>query len=357
MSVGRISGPLLNENLLRNGIDLSFETDLLYLDVNADRIGIKKDNPIYDLDVNSFINTTDLISDTARIANVRFYDGNTIGTITGPLNIRSADINSVITYGYMYSDEISFDDNKISSINTNSNIDLKTSGTGDVILESNVNITNDLYVTGNITLDGNLSTASNIIIGDEILDTVTIAPDFTQSIIPGQDGVWSLGENTGDSSPRRWSVVESHDLTQVDTNRPNAVKVSDQLWLDGTINKISALQSNDDVILSPDTGIYHIEQLDFENNTITNTQDTAITLASTGIGYVRFMGDNGFALPAGTSAERPPSPELGDTRWNTDEKYLECFDGTVYAISTGGGETVTQRFMEDLGFIYSVVLG
>ena len=40
MAVGRISGPLLKENLLRNGIDLAFETNLLYLDVNNQKIGI-----------------------------------------------------------------------------------------------------------------------------------------------------------------------------------------------------------------------------------------------------------------------------------------------------------------------------
>ena len=32
--LGRISGPLLANNLLRNGVDLAFETDVLYLKVN-----------------------------------------------------------------------------------------------------------------------------------------------------------------------------------------------------------------------------------------------------------------------------------------------------------------------------------
>jgi hypothetical protein len=69
------------------------------------------------------------------------------------------------------------------------------------------------------------------------------------------------------------------------------------------------------------------------------------------------MGDNGFVIPAGTSAERPPTPELGDTRWNITEQYLECFDVSVYVVATGGGDLVTQQFMEDLGFIYSAILG
>ena len=51
MAVGRISGPLLKANLIRNGVDLAFETDLLYLDVNNNRVGIKKSNPSYELDI------------------------------------------------------------------------------------------------------------------------------------------------------------------------------------------------------------------------------------------------------------------------------------------------------------------
>ena len=60
MSLGRISGPLLKANLLREGVDLAFETDLLYLDVNTLRIGIKSDAPAYELDVNGTVRSTTL---------------------------------------------------------------------------------------------------------------------------------------------------------------------------------------------------------------------------------------------------------------------------------------------------------
>ena len=356
MSVGRISGPLLNENLLRNGIDLSFDTDHLYLNVTDDRIGINTDSPQYDLDVNSEIRTTDLLGTTARFDNVRFFE-NTIATTTGPLNVVLSDAGNTIHYAKILTDDLEFDNSRISGLSSNQNIELDPNGTGNTVFESNVTITDNLNVSGNITLDGNLSTLSNIIIGDEILDTITIAPDFTQSIIPGTDNQWSLGENTGDSSPRRWSQMFMHDLTQVTTNRPNAVKVSDQLWLDGTINKITGLQSNEDILLSPDTGITYIESTKWEDSDITNLLNTPLTFTSTGIGYLRFMGNNGFVLPSGNNASRPTSPELGDTRWNTQEQYLECFDGSVYQLSTGAGGEVTTDIMEDLGNLYSLILG
>jgi hypothetical protein len=174
-----------------------------------------------------------------------------------------------------------------------------------------------------------------------------------------------MGADAGDSTARRWSQAHAPDWTNITTGawpgsglRPQSAVVSDQLRLDGDINKISAIQSNDDVLLLPDTGITRIESTQWQDNDITNLLNTPLTFASTaGIGYLRFMGDNGFVVPAGTSGERPSSPELGDTRWNVTEQYLECFDGSVYVVSTGGGEIVTQQFMEDLGFIYSAILG
>ena len=60
MAVGRISGPLLKSNLIRNGIDLAFETDLLYLDVNNQRIGVKNSSPQYDLDITGTMRSTNI---------------------------------------------------------------------------------------------------------------------------------------------------------------------------------------------------------------------------------------------------------------------------------------------------------
>jgi hypothetical protein len=237
-------------------------------------------------------------------------------------------------------------------------------GSGTVELKADTNITGNLSVSGNISMGGNLTGLGTLTFGDQTLDTVTINTDFTQSIIPGDDLTYAIGADAADSSARRWSQAYSPTWTYITTGawpgsglRPQSTIVSDQLRLDGEINKISATQSNDDVLLSPDTGITRIESTRWQDNDITNLLNTPLTFASTGIGYVRFMGDNAILLPAGTSSERPASPEVGDTRWNITEQYLECFDGSVYVISTGGGDLVTQQFMEDLGFIYSAILG
>ena len=45
MAIGRISGSVLKSNLTRNGVDLAFETNLLYLDVTNNRVGIGTSEP------------------------------------------------------------------------------------------------------------------------------------------------------------------------------------------------------------------------------------------------------------------------------------------------------------------------
>ena len=90
MAVGRITGPLLAQNLLRDGVDIAVETDLLYIDVVNGRIGIKTDAPRTELEVNGTLTTKILIADTATIGLVTIdstTSSSTISTLFGPLNI------------------------------------------------------------------------------------------------------------------------------------------------------------------------------------------------------------------------------------------------------------------------------
>ena len=100
MAVGRISGPLLKSNLLRNGIDLAFETDLLYLDVSNQRIGVKTTSPQYELDVNGTIRATNLIVDNDITINSISIVGNTISTTQPTLNLGTLD-NVAVSYTHL----------------------------------------------------------------------------------------------------------------------------------------------------------------------------------------------------------------------------------------------------------------
>ena len=361
--LGRIGGQVLTDNLVRAGVDLAFETDLLYLDVTNQRIGVRDSTPVYDLDVNSNIRTNELtVTTQAALGNLRINAPNTITTSVGGIDV-FINGGGEIFHDRVTTNNLVFDGNQISSI-SNSNIVLDPNGSGTVELRANTDITGNLAVSGNITMSGNLTGLGTLIIGDQTIDTVTINTDFTQSIIPGDDVTYAMGADAGDSSPRRWAQVHAPQWQYITSGAwpgsgivPQSVIVSDQMILDGVINKISALQSNDDILLNPDTGITDIENTRWQINDIADLSNTALTVAGTGIGYYQFVGTNSMVIPAGDNSQRRASPEVGETRWNTEEAYLECYDGTVWAVSTGGGIEVTTVIMEDLGHVYALMLG
>ena len=163
MAIGRISGPLLAKNLLRDGIDLAFETDLLYLDVKNGRIGVRKGSPLYELDVNGTINANNL-----RVV----YTGPGTGKATlGKLEINSGTISTTV-----------------------GPLNIRPSGNEDV------NIYADTNVLGNFYASGNISAGGDIILGNNTAtDTVVFESEIASDIIPASNGEFSLG-----STEKKW---------------------------------------------------------------------------------------------------------------------------------------------------------
>ena len=135
-ALGRISGKLLSANLERNGVDLTFrdgtsDPDVLYLDVTNMRVGIEGSPatslarasgslPVYDLDVNDNIKTRFVsVTNQANLDNLTFNVNGTIGSTTGPIEIKSTDITAIIPYDKILSDYLILDGNVISSISNN----------------------------------------------------------------------------------------------------------------------------------------------------------------------------------------------------------------------------------------------
>lgn len=371
--LGRISGKLLSANLERDGIDLTFrnnplDADLLYLDVNNFRIGINQ-TPNFDLHVSDGISTNGIVDNQLTVGNNDLIlTTSQISSLTGSITISPDQSSnpSIIMEGNQTA-ELEINDNRISNYTTDGSINVNPSGAGIIRLENHTVLDGDLYVTGNITVTGNLSKQGNLIIGDDVIDgegnvtendTVDFNVPFAQNLLPGLNDSYDLGGSRGDSSAGRWAELHVTD-NLVNTNEilTLGATVSNQLFIDGVNGQILAIQSNDDVRLSPDTGVTRIENIIIEQNFLINiySDATPLVFRSTGIGYYNFGGTNAMQFPAGTTAERV-AYEIGTTRWNTDENYLECFDGTTWNLSTGIGD-VTDEEMEELGVLYTLVLG
>jgi hypothetical protein len=204
MAIGRISGPLLKANLLREGVNLAFENDLLYLDVNNSRIGINNANPQYDLDVIGTTRAPALeVSTLANIGSVNIT-GTTISTTQPTLSLGAAD--NVIYQNKLTVDSLDLENNVISSNETNANIEFSPNGTGTVEIFADTNVTGNITATGSITADGNIT------IGDTDTDNITFNAEINSNIIPDTTETYTLGSDPAIGG-KQWQNVFTNTLT------------------------------------------------------------------------------------------------------------------------------------------------
>jgi hypothetical protein len=194
MAIGRITGPLLKSNLLRNGVNLGFENDLLYIDVVNGRIGINTATPSTDLQVNGTTRTTNLaVTTQATIGTTgsKFtISGNTIASDNSVIQLTPSGLNPVVYQGKLtVNSNLQLTTNAISTTVTNSNLNFNTSGTGQVNVNSNMLVNGDLHATGTITADGDIT------IGDANTDNIVFNADINSNIIPNTTNFFDLGSD------------------------------------------------------------------------------------------------------------------------------------------------------------------
>lgn len=216
--LGRISGPLLAANLLRQGVDLAFETNLLYLDVTNGRIGILSDAPTRDLLVNTDVSTTNLIVDT-RLETPKFtFTSNRIQNLTDTIYIQPNQLldPTVVTTKLATSD-LNISDKLIENITVDSNIELSPNGAGEVqFLTKLLDISRNLHATGDITLDGNVT------FGYDDLDNVYFVADIGSNMVPDGTDTYDLGSDT-----KRWRTVYTHNIVTENITAATSVTVND----------------------------------------------------------------------------------------------------------------------------------
>lgn len=157
--IGRVNGPMLKENLLRQGIDLAFETSLLYIDVNNGRIGVKTIIPNVDLDVNGI----------AVFNNALKIDGANITSTQTDANIYLTPNGSgqVVMSGNVSFSNISLSGNaNVSYLDATYNVNARVlqsnvaTGTAPIIVSSTTQVANlNVAVSGSV-VNGN----SNVVI-------------------------------------------------------------------------------------------------------------------------------------------------------------------------------------------------
>jgi len=197
--LGRIGGKLLSQNLLRNGFDLEFDNNLLYLNVNDKKISVNTDISSYDLYTFGTQQTIELLVDDSIVADgLTFTKERTVSPATGDIIIDPSG-STVISTGLRTGDFL-ITNNQIRTEASNSNIELRPfidEGVNSTVeMYSDLNINGSLEATGDITIDGSIT------FGDSNTDNVTFLSDINSNIVPNLNSQYRLG-----SPGTRWETI------------------------------------------------------------------------------------------------------------------------------------------------------
>ena len=231
MAVGRISGPLLKDNLLRDGVNLAFENDLLYLDVINNRIGVKTASPAYDLDINGTTRTTNLeVTTQADIASFTI-SGNTIASSNGTINLVPAAGTPVVYQAKLVLDDLQISTNTIEITTADTDLNFETLGAGTVNVNNNMLVNGNIHATGNITADGDIQIGSADQTGGNA-DTITFNAEILSDIIPDNDNTYDLGSDPT-TGGKAWRNVFATNVTTTSVTVTD-LTVNDTLDVSGT---------------------------------------------------------------------------------------------------------------------------
>jgi|TARA_B100001094_G_C18194388_1_gene809582 hypothetical protein len=258
--LGRISGPVLEENLLRHNVNLDFRnlnasTPVLKLDVQNNLIGVNTTAPSQQLTVNGTANATNLVSNNSVTVNNFTISNTGIDALSGSFVINGATGVNATGIG---TDQLIIRDNRIYSYVSDAPVTFSPNATGTIELLTNTNVSGDLHATGNITANG------NIVIGDNSNDSLTLSGELVTDIIPDDTVTYNLGSTT-----KRWSNSWAKDVT-------TGLVTADFATIDG----VSLTQTQGNIV--------YVSKNGSDSNTGIHLNDTvlslekAITLVSAG---------------------------------------------------------------------------
>ena len=229
MAIGRITGPMLQSNLDRQGINLQVDTDLAYFDVTNRRLGIGTTLPAQSLDVPGNV----------RLAGLLVL-GNTITSNTGKIGLGSIS-NIVITGGA---------NNSLVSTDGNGNLSFVTINS---IITS---------VTGN-----------NVILGTNTAGSLNSALTFSQTTTTATDAIAKLNQllgtitnSNGNAVTVTGTVTASNTVVTGTTNATNqttgaltvagGASIQKDLWVGGNVYASSIVSANISILSVTDPLLY-----------------------------------------------------------------------------------------------------
>ena len=314
-------------------------------------------------------------------------------------------INNIIGHDYLQSSRVQISGNYISAIDLDADINFTANGTGGVVLDSKLRITDNTITnvwsgastntqqsilftpngTGSVVINstkaikvptGNDTNRVLSTLGEVRLNSSTLVFEgkIAGGIIPLK-GIYDSDRNTY-ITPELTVGANDNILrffnnnvltTTIDTSRLlTSTYFIDNIKLNS--NTINNRISGDDLIFAPNgTGAVNLNDVSFPENTIRNNTNGALTINSTGIGYVKFNGTYGIVVPTGTGNpafppgtpqnQRPVVAEVGEIRHNTTLNYMEVYNGTAWIPAVGTLGAAPLGEVLDIMDFWGLILG
>ncbi len=196
MAVGKITGEMLQNNLVRDGINLAFETDLLFLDVINGRVGVKTSSPSHPLQVVGTARTQNVDVSNSVTVGTFTLSGNTLASTSDSIFFNLAGAGAAVYNSRLLIDDFEITDNELRITDTNKDLEIRPNGTGSLKVFGDTEVFGNLHATGTITADGNLQ------LGNANTDNITFVGEVNSDIIPDADNLYDLG-----SASRRWTNI------------------------------------------------------------------------------------------------------------------------------------------------------
>ena len=302
-SIGRIGGPLLESNLVRNGRDLAFENDLLYFDVTSGQIGVRRDTPDHPLSVSGTSRFPHLdIDQFARIDNITINNNNVFSPTVGNIFINSP--VTKLDRDFLQLDQFVLNDNEIILTEPDTDFIISTSGAGSIHFFNSVKFFQNSTVEKNLNVDNDLIIAGDLVgFGDQITDIVTFESRIVEDVKPTQTEVFNIGAD-GLLWKTVWTSTVVIDQTRI-TN--STIETKDQ-------NATLVLTANG-------IGFVNVENIEIEQNTVrTVSKDLRFQVGE------KFVLSNTdvIIVPRGTTQEKTQF-NIGDFRLDTTESVFEGY--------------------------------
>jgi hypothetical protein len=311
--------------------------------------------------------------------NVRIDKKLTVSGTTSTANINAV---GTITADRFTNSNILIDDNFITTLLNNDNLELTANGLGNVLLEQ-IRINNNILSTQanrNIVLTPgtlknlliNSSLALKVPVGTAVNRPVGITGDLRFSTPDNVFGGWSTARRSfgGVYSADRRTLATAHptnnSISFIANNIPTLDVLTNKLRLNGLLvdnqmllnnNTILNTTPDSDFLLNPSSEIVVINETSITDNLFINNLNSPFTISHTSDGYLKFTGTGAVSVSAGTELEKPTVVEIGMTRFNTDLDYMEIYNGVKWIPIVGEIETATLEEISEIGDLWSLILG